>query len=715
MRRVVLGARRRALFRDERGVTTVGMAVAILVSLSLLFTTAQVYRVNAACAEIQEVADAAALAAQNEVAEFMVAVRVCDAAVLSMTLLSVSAYGLGVVALCVPAGAGVGEQLVELGAKVADARDAFARKAAAGLNALQKALPFLAAANAASVAAANNAAGAQAGYFAVAVLVPSEGDDIVVGDAQGASELEDAVNGSSQDIREAAERAEEAASAANEAKLRAFESDCGVAPSPCMYERAGRLASLSSSDNPLYHSVDAWSFSVALKRVRAYYAARLVSEQPASESTYDQVKSAMRKRFYAYAVDELARAYVVDESDVFEAYFPHLFRNTEQMRETSLYDEQVYPISEQGEARSMHAYAGCPNAQGAVELGSIRELEQGAFEICELCGFAASSLGNVASASTSINNGFEYHYEQFVQAVEDYQRARDELSPKTAEVKGLAGDLLDTCAQVAGSASSLRISASPPGSNGVVALVVNMDASAADAGFESAFVRGGMTLGARAAVSGATLVADSSHDGSSVITSLLDGFGQDAGAAVGAARVVLECWSELLGAYARGQDALVEGARVALDSLPLASGSGLGTWAAEKLQDALGVCGLEPAQLDALKPVLVNTSRVTADGQDAFSVRYAQVKQYALSTSSSSGNVFEGLVDSVEADALDALEVAEDGVVVALIDFPVGNVSIPVTVALPSAMADDARSFVDQAADQVRSLVGEVAGVRVWS
>ena len=55
------------LFRDEEGSTTVGVALALLISLSLIFTSAQVYRVNSAAADVQDVADAVALAAENEV------------------------------------------------------------------------------------------------------------------------------------------------------------------------------------------------------------------------------------------------------------------------------------------------------------------------------------------------------------------------------------------------------------------------------------------------------------------------------------------------------------------------------------------------------------------------------------------------------------------------------------------------------------------------
>ena len=170
MERQVNGAMKdKSIFRDEEGSTTAGMAVALLVTLSLLFSAAQVYRIHAAGAEVQEVADAAACAALNPVAEFMVAVRVADAAVLSLTLLGDIAYGAGVVALCVPPAAELGSQLVSAGQKVIKARDAFSQKACEGLEALQRALPFLAAANGAAVAAAN---GEGSGYAAMALLLP---------------------------------------------------------------------------------------------------------------------------------------------------------------------------------------------------------------------------------------------------------------------------------------------------------------------------------------------------------------------------------------------------------------------------------------------------------------------------------------------------------------------------------------------------------------
>lgn len=361
-------------FHDEEGMTTVGMVLALLVTLALVFSAGQAYRVGSASSEVQNVADAAALAAQNEVGEFMIVVRVCDAAVLSLSLTSLVATGLGVAALCTPATASASETLLKAGRDVAYARDRFAEKAADGLDRLQRLLPFLAAANAASVASANN--GASSSYVALALLVPASGKKIAV---DGAAELEDvaeAVGDEADEVRQAADEAERAAERANEAKRRAFEHDCGLDPSYCMYERASALAGMSGSENPLFRSVDAWSFSVALKRAQAYYPRRLAVEAPADGSVEEQARSALRKRFYAFAADEVGRGYVHEGADSFDAWFPRLPKNTEEMRSTALYTEAAYPctVDEEGRATA-HAWAGCPAAAGSGSLVSIAQTE----------------------------------------------------------------------------------------------------------------------------------------------------------------------------------------------------------------------------------------------------------------------------------------------------------------------------------------------------
>ena len=71
--------RTRCFHEDDGGFSTVGMVLALLISLALIFTSAQVYRIQSYSADIQNVADASVLAAENQVASFYVVGQVCDA------------------------------------------------------------------------------------------------------------------------------------------------------------------------------------------------------------------------------------------------------------------------------------------------------------------------------------------------------------------------------------------------------------------------------------------------------------------------------------------------------------------------------------------------------------------------------------------------------------------------------------------------------------
>ena len=704
---------RRDPFRDESGMTTVGMALSLLLTLSLVFSAAQVQRVSSASSEVQSVADAAALAAQNEVAEFMIVVRACDAVVLSMTLTSLAATGLGVAALCTPATAPASEALLKAGRDVARARDGFSEKASAGLNRLQRLLPFMAAANAASVAAANSKSASN--YLALALLMPDEGKEIGVGGAEGVEEAQDAADRDADGIRRAAEEAERAAEEANEAKRRAFERDCGANPAYCMYERASALASMTGADNPLYRSVDAWSFSVALDRAKAYYPRRLALETPEGPSVEEQARSALRARFYAHAVEEISRGYVREEGDSFEALFPFLPRNTDEMRATDLYTEVAYPCTVDEEGRTvMHAWPGCPAASGATTLGSIAEMERGAYPVCGECGFSASAMGKVAAASTSVENGFEHHYRAVAEAAKDYEEAMRDLAPLKAEVKGRAEGLFDEVGKALGNVGGMRIDALPPGSSGVVVLVANTGSQAASAGFASPFVANAGTLGARAAVSAATLLAEPAGEAGDVVSSMLDGLA-DGGAAIGALSLVLDCWSGLLRAYSDGQKALDGAVSSALDGLPLSSASGLGSWAAGALRSAVSAAGLEPANLDALKPVLVNSAHVASSDAGAVAARLMSLKERAVAHPLGSNDVFSSVVSAFEERAVEAIWSSDGKVEVAVVElFGDGGPSVTVEVALPPAVRDAATDVVQRMADGVRDVYAQITGVRVW-
>lgn len=704
----------RSLFRDEEGFSTAGMAIALLVTLSLLFSAAQVYRVHSASADVQNVADAAALAAENEVAEFMVAVRVCDAVALSLSLTGLASYGLGIVALCVPDGAIIGEKLIELGGKVMDARASFVRASSERLSDYQRALPFLAAVNALSTASANDGGPMQARYVAVAVLVPFASGDIECSDSEGFREFTEDLESGSDDLKQAAEEAERQALEANEAKQRGFAADCGNDPGYCMYERASSLAGLSGAENPSYRSVDTWSFAVPLKRAQAYYERRLAIEEPADVSAEEGARSALRKRFYQFAISELANGYIVDTEDSFAAYFPTLPKNADEVRETSLYTEERYPASSSDSGLLVaHAWSGCPNARAATSLVSISQMEAGGFEVCAACGFEAGSLGKVAAASTSIDNGFEYHYAAVARAADDYARARAQFDPQAAAVKERARGLLSQCGQAFEEMFSQRIDAQPPGKYGAIALVVNMGTASASTGFESSFVQEGGVLGARAAVSAATLVQDTSGEGQGVVSSLLDGLAEDGGAAVGAPRVVLDCWSAMLRGYSDGQGTLENAVSQASRLLPLSSASGLGQWAQSAFESCVASLGLEPAKLDAVKPAIVNTGHVASADDGAFSVRFLAVKQQALA-GADVATLFSAVLGGMQESLFGEVPEGDGTLEIAVIEIPVGDYSIPLFITLPPAVTEGAKGLVDWAMEGLRSIFPTATGARVW-
>ena len=699
---------------SDGGFSTVGMVISLLLTCALVFTTAQVYRIESASAEIQEVADAAALAAENEVAEFMVIARVSDAVVLTLSLTGIVCFGLGAAALCTPATATVSGHLISAGKSLLEARNTFSQNAAASLNALQKSLPFVAAANAALVARENNASSLPAIYIAVAVLSPFEGKEIQVHAADKIQELEDSIDERAEDVSANAKLAEEAAKKANEAKEVAFEHDCGADPNYCMYERADTLSILDGTQNPLYQSIDAWSFSVALKRAQAYYSARYQMENPGDYSSVeDKARSALRKRFYAYACEKLALGYVYEDGDSFEAFFPRLPKNTSEMRETSLYTEAAYPVTQNSDGtRTMHSWSGCPKAGSASSYGSIALMESGGFTTCPACDFTAASMGKVAAASTSIENGFEYHYCIVADKAAEYEKERKKGEEPSRAVKSQAEKWFDQCFEALKETADMRIDAQPPGSFGCIAIVVNTASSDVSAGLGS-FASGDAALGTRVAVSGATLLEDSSNDSSTIISSFFDEI-SSSNALAGMADVAMDCWSGMLTAYDKGQDALDSATSDLAAKIPFASASGLGTWASKTFRSKVEALGLQPARLMALKPVLVNTGHIAAKDDGPLASGYTSAKQ-AASNAAEASAVFSGVLSGVEYDTyLDEL-FENDKIRIAVIKpFGENGPEFPLSIAIPQSIKSFGVSVLEGFLGVIRSAVPSITGERVW-
>ena len=218
-------------------------------------------------------------------------------------------------------------------------------------------------------------------------------------------------------------------------------------------------------------------------------------------------------------------------------------------------------------------------------------------------------------------------------------------------------------------------------------------------------------------MSAATLVSDSPEEGRNVLTSLLDGYASRVGgAATQAGSLALSFWSAALGAYANGYEAIRNALKSVLDGLPLASASGLGTWAADALESFMEGIGLQPAKLDAPKPALVNTARVAAAGGGLFAEKFAEVQRGAVSASESvSGGAFSAAVSGVENRVIEGLDGWNGTIEVARIElFGPDGPSIPVEITVPQRIVSIGNDVVARAVNALRGLVGSVTGVRQW-
>lgn len=659
-----------AFLDDEGGFTTVAVAVSLLLSLTLVFSAASAGWVASRSSEVQRVADAAALAGQNAVASFSTIVQVLDACVLSMGLTGIVTYGAGLVVSCVPGLGAAGAELCSAGGRILEARRGFARSAASGVERLEATLPLLVVANSASCVTANSAGGVS--YAGCALPVPAtSGSDF---SALAADVDDEDLSELSEEVREASDEARRARERADEALERGWAADCGTTPY-CLRERAASLAGLTGPENPDYPSPAGWTFGAPLARARAYYAARLAAERPAGGGAEELTDSACRRAFYAYALSEVrAGSYVELPDGSVSMNLPTLPKNAEETRETSLYTASGWPCTDEGDGRTLHCSTGCPGATGAPSgTASLAELEGGAVRECEVCRMSITELGRVASASTSISNGFEHHWRAVVEAAEDYEEATAELADAEARMRELAGQGAESFSAALDQLSLERPTLRPPGAWGCVAVVTRAEGETAPAELTSSFVSG-FELPAGAAASAAVLAPDESTAENNVLASFLDSLGTGDSALGGAADGVLELWGELLVGYGSAHGDVSDAASEFLDGLDGVLGGSVGSWLRGRLKAIMADAGLEPVDLRLRKPVLTNTQDVLDKG----GFEQAAVVRELVASLSGSASVY----DFATSAGLRLVDEVGGELTIAELPLPGTGVSIPLTVNL---------------------------------
>ena len=590
---------------DEGGYTSVATALSLLVSVSLVFTVASVQWTISRAADVQPTADACAMAGQNTVASYYTIAQVLDASILSMGIAGMTMMGAGLVAAAVPGAQGVSAQAISMGTKILHARQRFARSAASGLQKIERILPAIVVANSASCVAANNKEGLA--YTGVAIPFPQDSHSrFSVLDAPVDA---DEVSAQAERLRDATARMEDVKNRVNELRREGWHADCMDDPS-CLCSRASSLGGLSDWQNPRAMTPEEWNFGMPILRSREYYAARLMLEAPEAADIESIADSLCRSAFYEYALDEVNGAWYSEDADGrVDMHLPHLARNAQEVRETWLYDDPRWPCTDEDGNLTLHADLSCPAATGVVAgTAGVSAIERGEVRECGVCRMGVGDLGKVAAISTSATSGYEHYWQTLVELAPQYEQAKNELADAEELLRGVAEDGDRSFSNALSQLGTPRPYICPPGAWGCVAIVSRARGTSVPSELTRAFLTQS-DLPAGVAVSGAALAPDDATNGNDVLSHFFDSVGgNDVGGS--ALSGLAGMWGRVLVSYGnkyRGMEGAINDFFGGMNGL---FGGTVGSWLKNRVCDALGALGLEPADMRMRKPVLTSTQNV---------------------------------------------------------------------------------------------------------
>ena len=173
----------------------------------------------------------------------------------------------------------------------------------------------------------------------------------------------------------------------------------------------------------------------------------------------------------------------------------------------------------------------------------------------------------------------------------------------------------------------------------------------------------------------------------------------------------MDLWSGLLEVYADGHEAMRSAIEQALNAIPLASASGLGTWAADTFEQRIDEVGFSPPDLLARKAALVNSTHVLSADDSSFSVQLLSMKNAAINYGEGGINGAVSAAETLASSVVDALSAEFEIATIVLLE---GKVEIPITVSLPSGITGSLSSAFQEGLDQLYSVVASWTGVRQW-
>lgn len=598
------------LFIEDGAYTTVAAAVAMLMVLALLFSASFAVWSAGRSGDVQTNADTTALAGANVVSSYHTVATVLDACALSLGLAGFTMTGVGLIGAFVPGAQSAAAKTLDAGLDMLETRNSFVASASQGLRTLEDSLPYLVAANATRASRAQNTQ--STAYTGSALAAPAtsaskfpalEGGQIELGELEQESE----------GLKDAAAELSRASEMTAKKKEEAWLADCGR-DGMNMQERAARLSGISEAENPDFASSTTWDPNVALDRARAYYRWRYEHDEPDGQGVEAQADAAARHAFYGYAIKALGTAHVVERDGAVVSTVELLPKNTDEVRRTTLYTEAVWSSTVEGDGLTLHFSSSCPGARGEAGPSlSLASIDDGAARECEVCKFSVGDVGKVPAASTSIDNGFEYHLRAFTLALDEYVDARQHELDEQVRAQGEAERVSTAFDQAIGALSVERPRIAPPGRNGCIAFVVALETDAPGE-LETSFADV-QAVAERGAIAAAALAPDEATRENNVLASFLSSL-EDCvgfGGAVGLVDSVMDVWGDLLVSYGEvgaGLDQVFSEIANGLEGLGLGP---VGSWLNKRLQGIVRSLGMEPVDLSQRKPVLTDSALVAQE------------------------------------------------------------------------------------------------------
>ena len=435
------------------------------------------------------------MAGANVVSSYCTVATTIDACIATLGFAGIVTTGVGLVATVGSLGAAtpVSGNVLNVGTKLINARNKFAESASKGLQAIEKALPFLVGVNGLRICSAQSVDGLAYTGAAVAVPWTSASDFTALSDGkvetddleEAGEDLED-VSDDLEDARQKNGRREEARLARGlrqHGPQHARTREQAFGPHGC-----GKSDCASSLT---------WTPQVGLDRARAYYRWRRDHEEPKNDSVEEKANSAARRAYYEYAYKQLSSASITEMGDTVTSTLKPLPKNTSEVKKTTLYTDVVWPSSLEADGLTLHYSTDCPGATGAPgSLLALSAIDTGAARECPTCKFSVGDVGKTPAASTSIDNGFEYHLREFTLALDDYVAARNEELELETQAEDEADEAGDIFEQAMDYLASKRPKIAPPGRYGCVAFAVSGEIDSSGA-FDTTFAPS-VTMGNRA-------------------------------------------------------------------------------------------------------------------------------------------------------------------------------------------------------------------------